>query len=242
MNLDKLAIGVKRPGGVAAARSAARADHRHRRATKDKTAATRGDNHGVGWKRPELHRDEILADRTAAPARVIDHGLQKIPELPLLHLASNFPPPHLLIQGIEKLLTGRRTSKGSPLVERATKSPLVAEALRCAVERHSEPIHQVNNARTPFRHFLDGRLMLEEVTAVDGVIKVLPLVVALLPCLRVDTVDATLCARGMRPFYRHEAHKIDVDPEFGKPHGRRKPSQPTANYQNPLTCHLATLL
>jgi hypothetical protein len=41
----------------------------------------------------------------------------------------------------------------------------------------------------------------------------------------------------VRPFDRHEADEVDIDPEFGKPHGGRKACETAADDENPRLSH-----
>ena len=92
----------------------------------------------------------------------------------------------------------------------------------------------------PVGHFLDRRLMLQEVAAVDGVVEVQPLVVALLPRQVVDAVDAALGADAVRALDRREAHQVDVDAQLGQLHGGRQAGQPAADDHYALLCHETT--
>ncbi|MNE55803.1 hypothetical protein D3C80_1506620 [compost metagenome] len=79
----------------------------------------------------------------------------------------------------------------------------VEQPLRSAVEHNAHPVHQVDDSRRRLTHRLDRRLVRQEVTAVDGIVKMLPGRVAL--ALRIDgSVDAALCADRMRSFDRNE--------------------------------------
>ena len=91
--------------------------------------------------------------------------------------------------------------------------------------------------RAPFGHFLDRRLMLQEVAAVDRVVEVQPLAVALLPGDVVDAVDAALGANAVRAFDRREAHQVDVDAQFGQLHGGGQTGQPAADDHHALVGH-----
>ena len=91
--------------------------------------------------------------------------------------------------------------------------------------------------RPPLGHFLDRRLMLQKVAAVDGVVEVQPLVVALLAREVVDAVDAALGADAVRALDRHEAHQVDVDAQLGQLHGGRQPGQSAADDHHSLLCH-----
>ena len=86
-------------------------------------------------------------------------------------------------------------------------------------------------------HFLDRRLVLQEVAAVDGVVEVQPLVVALLPREVVDAVDAALGADAVRALDGREAHQVDVDAQLGQLHRRGQAGQSAADDHHALLCH-----
>ena len=178
-----------------------------------------------------------MADRAAAPPGVVDNGGEKVPKLVLADLPLDLEPPHLLIESVEELLAGRGPGEGGPLVERPTEAALIAESLRRPVERHAEPVHEIDDPWAPVGHLLDRRLVLEEVTAVDGVIEVLPLGVPLLPGEGVDAVDPPLGADAVRPLHRDEAHQVDFDSELGEAHRGREPGQTTADNEDTGLCH-----
>ncbi len=102
---------------------------------------------------------------------------------------------NLFVQRVQQLLAGCRTGKGGSFVERAAESTTIQKAFARAVEGNTETIHQIDDLGSPERHLLDRRLMIQEITAVDGIVKVLPLVVAKLTGLVVATVDSTLGKR-----------------------------------------------
>ena len=119
-----------------------------------------------------------------------------------VHLAGHFPAADLLVEGVEQLLAGGGPGEGRAVVERAAEAALVAKAFGRAVEGHAQAVHQVDDPRGPVGHFLDRRLVLQEVAAVDRVVEVLPLVVAELPGEVVDAVDAALGADAVRALDR----------------------------------------
>ena len=219
VDLDELSVAIPCTRPVGPADGAARADHRHRRAAVEQPAAARGNDDSIRRKGAELHGDKILADRAPAPARIVEHRFQEVPELPLLDLSLHFPAADLLVKRIEQLLAGGRPGEGRSLEERTAKPPLIAKTLGSAVERHAQTVHQVDDPRAPIGHFLDRRLVLQEVAAVDRIVEMLPLVVALLPRQGVDAVDAPLGADAVRAFDRYEADEIDACAEFRQPHG-----------------------
>ena len=156
-------------------------------------------------------------------------GPKKVPVLELRHLAGDFPAADLLVERVEQLLAGGRSGEGRAAVERAAEPPLVAKALGRAIEGHAQPVHQVDDPRRPVGQFLDRRLVLEEIAAVDGVVEMLPLVVAELPREVVDAVDAALGADAVRAFDGQQAHDADVAFEFGQFHGGRQAGQSAAD-------------
>ena len=141
----------------------------------------------------------------------------------------HFPAPHLLVQGVEQLLAGRGPGEGRPPEERAAEAALIAKALGRAVERHAQPVHQVDDPRGPVGQFLHRRLVLEEIAAVDGILEMLPRAVAQLPGQIVDAVDPALGADAVRPLHRQQAHQPDVEIQFRQLHGGRHSRQPAAD-------------
>jgi hypothetical protein len=83
--------------------------------------------------------------------------------------------------------------------------------------------------------------MLQEVAAVDGVVEVLRLVIALLARQLVDAVDAALSAYAVRSLDGREAHHVDVDAPFSQLHRRGQSGQSAADYQYALLCHVRLL-
>ena len=220
MHLDEFTVAIPGPGPVGAADGAAVADHRHRAAAVDQAITPSGQHDRIGREGPELHRDEILTDRPAAEAILVEDGGQEVPKLMFCDHPLDLVAANLLVKGVEQLLAGCGPSKARPLVERAAESPLIAKAFRSAVEGHSQPVHQVNDPRSPVGHFFDRRLVLEKVAAVDGVVEVFPFRVSLLPRERVDAVDATLGTDAVRPLDWHETEQVDMHSQFRQPHGR----------------------
>ena len=113
MNLDELAITVFRACLEATADRTAGADHGHRTAAKNHTAATGGHDNGIGGKRTDLHRNQVLSDAAAADAVVVEHRGEEVPELELPNLALRFPATHLFVQRVQQLLSRRRSGKCS---------------------------------------------------------------------------------------------------------------------------------
>ncbi len=105
------------------------------------------------------------------------------------------PAADLFVEGIQQLLAGRGAGKRGSLKQSSAKSSLVAKTFLRAVEWHAQAVHQVDDPRCPVGHFLDGRLMLQEVATVDRVVEVQVLAVALLAGSIVDAIDSALAHR-----------------------------------------------
>ena len=144
-------------------------------------------------------------------------------------LPADFPAADLLVERVEQLLAGGRAGEGRAAVERAAETPLVAKAFGRAVESDAQPVHQVDDLRRPVGQFLDRRLVLEEIAAIDGVVEMLPLVVAKLLREVVHAVDAALGAGAVRAFDGQQAHQADVAFEFGQFHGGGQSGQSAAD-------------
>ena len=148
-----------------------------------------------------------------------------------------FLTAHLLIQCIQELLPGGCTSKCRALVQRATKSTTVDEPLSGAIERNAQTVHQIDHLRRPVGHLLHGRLMVEKVAAVHGVIEVFPLIIAQLPCLIITAVDSTLCTYAVRTFDRSQTEQINLHTQFSELHGGGQTCQTTTHNYYAMLCH-----
>jgi hypothetical protein len=147
------------------------------------------------------------------------------------------PAADLFVECVQELLARCCAGKCGALKQRAAESPPIEIALGRAIERHAQPVHQVDDFRPPIGHFFHRRLMLQKIAAIDRVVEVQPFVVALLPRQVVDAVDAPLGTDTVRPLHRHQAHQVDVDPQLGQLHCRRQPGQTTADDHYSLFCH-----
>ena len=143
-------------------------------------------------KAPNLHAHQVLGDAAPAAARGVEHRSEKIPKLEFRNLAAYFPAPHLLVERVEQWLPVGRAGEGGAAKERAAEPPLVAETLGRAVEGDAQPVQEVDDPVRPISQFLDRRLVLQKIAAVNRVVEMLPLAVAELPREIIDAVDAPL--------------------------------------------------
>ena len=125
-------------------------------------------------------------------------------------VAFRFPAADLLVEGVDQLLTGGGAGECGALEQRATETALIAETFGRSVKCHAQTIHQIDDARRAVTHFLDGRLMLKEVTAIDRVVKVKIFAISLCTGHFVDRVDTTLSANAMGPLHGYQADQMNV--------------------------------
>src|SRR5690606_7693702 len=176
----------------APARGASVTRHRHGASPVNQSRTTRSDYNRIGGKRPDFHRKEVLANATAANAVVVQDWPKEIPKFVLGDFAGRRPTPHLLVKRIQDLLACRSAREGRAFVQGAAEPPAIEKTFDRAVKRDAQSVQKVNHLGRPIRHFLDGRLVGQEVAAVNRVVKVLPLVVAGLAGQVVYAIDPAL--------------------------------------------------
>src|SRR5262249_12954482 len=86
----------------------------------------------------------------------------------------SFVAAHLLIQRVQELLAGGGTGERRAVVERSAKATEIEQAFSSAIERHSHAVQQINDAGGGFAHRFYRRLIGKKVTAVNGVVEMLP--------------------------------------------------------------------
>jgi hypothetical protein len=106
----------------------------------------------------------------------------------------------LLVERVKELLSGGCSGERGAAVERAAETTLIAKAFVRAVEGYAQAVHEIDDLWRPIGKFFHRRLVLEEVAAIDGVVEMLPLVVAELLREVVHAVDAALRASTVRAF------------------------------------------
>ena len=106
----------------------------------------------------------------------------------------------MLIEGVEQLLPGSRAGKRSAVIESSAEAAKVKQPFRSTVKSDAHAIEQIDDRGRCLAHIFHRRLVGEKVTAVNGVVKVLPGSVALaLQILR--GIDAALRAHRMRALH-----------------------------------------
>ena len=123
--------------------------------------------------------------------------------LVLRNFAFRFVAAYLLIQRIQKLLAGCGAGEGGAVVERSAEATKIKQALRSTIEWHTHAIEQIDDCGRGVAHRFHGRLVGEEIPAINRVVKVLPGRVAL--ALQIFRgVNSTLRADRMRTLDRHD--------------------------------------
>src|SRR5437588_12641680 len=99
------------------------------------------------------------------------------------------------------------------MIKSAAEATEVEESFRSAVERNSHPVEQIDDRRRRLAHIFHGRLIGEEVAAIDCVVEVLPGTISL--AFKVlGSVDAALSANGVRALYRDDREQINIAAAF----------------------------
>src|SRR6266849_5023448 len=96
------------------------------------------------------------------------------PMPPVAMMTASAGKVRISMERIKKLLAGGGAGKGGAVVEGASEAAEIQESLWCAIKGNSHAVEQINNAGRRLTHALHGRLVGEEVAAVNSVIKVLP--------------------------------------------------------------------
>ena len=190
------------------------ADDRVGGAAEDGAVAAGGDDDGVGGEGANFHGAQIHGANAAADAIGIEHGGEKFPVLEFADFAFGLVAAHLLVERVEKLLAGGGAGEGGAIEERASEAAEVEQSFGRAVEGHAHAVEQVDDAGGGFAHGLDRRLVGQEVSAVDGVVEMLPGGIAF--AFKIfGGVDAALGADGVRALYRHDGEQVNVSAHLG---------------------------
>src|SRR5271169_1963248 len=174
MNLDKLAVGVETSLLVQRRLRRTRTDYRVRGLAKNRPVAAGRDDDRIRGKSAYFHGTQIHGANAAADLLGIEHGREEFPVFVFLDLAFGLVAAHLLIEGVQELLPCGGAGERGAVVERPTKPAKIQQAFRGAIERHAHAVEQVNNAGRSLAHRLHRRLVGQEVSAVNGVVEMLP--------------------------------------------------------------------
>ena len=161
---------------------------------------------------------------------------EKLPAFVFFDFAFGFVAAHLLVERVEKLLAGRGSGEGGAVVEGATEAAEVEQAFGGAIERDAHAIEEIDDGGRGLAHGLDGRLVGEEVAAIDGVVEVLVGGVAF--ALEIfGGVDAALRADRVGALDGNDGEEVDVAAGFCDFDDCCEPGQASANHDDFGCCH-----
>ncbi len=183
-----------------------------------------------------------MAHDAAAGALGVEDGGEKLPAFVLGDFAFGLVAADLLVERVEELLAGGGAGEGGAVVEGATEAAEVEQAFGGAVEGDAHAVEQIDDAGRGLAHGLDGRLVGEEVAAVDGVVEVLDGGVAF--ALEVlGGVDAALRADRVRALDGDDGEEVDVAAGFGDLDDGGQSGEASANHDDSgCCCHASSCL
>src|SRR5262249_27033340 len=129
---------------------------------------------GIGREGTDLHGPQIHGADAATDAIRIEHRAQKFPVLIFLDATFRLVAPDLLIESVEKLLSGGGAGECGAIVESAAEASKIQQSLGGAIEGNAHAVEQINDPGSGVTHGFNRRLVGEKVAAVDGVVKMLP--------------------------------------------------------------------
>ncbi len=238
VHLNEFAIRVERALLIERALRGPGAYNRVRRLPENHADPAGGHDYRISREGAHFHRAQIHRADAAANLISVQYRGEEFPVLELVNLTFGLVATHLLVERIEKLLTGRRTRKSRPVEERSAEATEIEQPFSCAIEGNSHAVEQIDDARRGIAHSFYRRLVRQKIAAVNGVVEVLPRRVAF--ALQVlGSVDAALRAHRMRALHGDNREQINLAAHFGHfDHGSE--SRQAAAYYNDLRidCHV----
>src|SRR5208337_2396193 len=236
VNLNELAVGVvaallikrglRRPG----------THHRIGGLAEDGANAARADDDGVGREGANFHRPQIHRADAAANALPVKHGREKLPVFVLLDLAFGLVAADLLVERVEKLLTGGCSGEGGAVKKRAAEAAEIEQSFGRAIEGNADAIEQIDDAGSSLAHGLDRRLVGEKVATVDGVVEMDPGGIAFAFQV-LGGVNATLRANRVRALDWYDREQVNLTAHFGDLDNGGEACEASAHYDNFRSCH-----
>ncbi len=236
MDLNEFAVGVE---GALLEDSGLRrsgADDGVGALAEERAYAAGGEDDCVGGECAEFHGAEVHRSDAAADAFGVDDGGEKFPAFVLFDFAVGLVAADLLVERVEKLLTGGGAGECGAVIKSATESAEIEQAFRRAVEGNAHAIEQVDDGWGGFTHRLDGCLVGEEVAAIDGVVEVLVGSVAFAFEI-LGSVDTALGADRVGSFDGDDGEQVDVSACLCDFDDCCEPGQTSANYDDSGCCH-----
>src|SRR5262249_16090122 len=224
MNLDELSIRVVATLLVERRLRRSGANHGVGGFAEDRTDSARADDDCGSWESADLHGTQVHGANAAADVPRVNHWGKKFPTFVLLYFAFRLVTPNLLSQRIEKLLTCSRAGECGTVVKCSTEAAKVEQSFRSAIEGDTHAVKQVDDSRRRIAHGFHRRLIGQEVTPVDCVVKMLPGGVALSLEILCG-VNAALRAHRVRALDCNNREQIDLSAHFGDLNGGGKSCQ-----------------
>src|SRR5713226_6719984 len=238
MHLDELAVRVVAALLIERRLCRPSADHGVRRLPKDGANSTSRDDDRIRREGAYLHRTQVHRADATTDAVAVEHGGQKLPVLVLPDLAFGLVAPHLLIERVKKLLARGSAGKSRAVVQSPAEPAKVEQALRSAVECDAHTVEQVDDRGRSLAHGFYGRLVGEEISAVDSVVEVLPGGIAF--ALQVlGRVDTALRTHRVRTLHGHDGEQVNLAAHLGDFDDGCQACQAAAYHDNLRSrCHL----
>ena len=120
----------------------------------------------------------------------------------------------MLVQRVEELLTGSGPRERGAVIECSAEAAKIEQTLRSAVKGHAHAVEKVNDGGSRVAHRFHGRLVGEKVSAVNGVVEMLPGGVALAFQI-LGRVNAALRANRMGALHRDNREQVDLSAHLG---------------------------
>lgn len=194
-------------------------------------------DHGVGRERFDGHVTEVLGDDSFSNVFRIFDEANEIPAFIFFDGAAGFKSSHLLIEGVQKLLSGGGAGVCGSVLERSAESSEREESFGGAVEGDAHSVEEVDDGGGSFGHSHDRGLVVKEVSAGDGVFKVEVGRVAF--SAEIDgAVDSALRTDAVAPLDGDKGEELYLVPGFCELHGGHEAGKASSNYDDcPLRCH-----
>ena len=122
------------------------------------------------------------------------------------------------------------------MIESAPETTIIEKSFGRAVEHDAHAIEKINDAGSLLAHPLDERLIGQEITAVDRVVKMLPGAIAL-AFLILCGVDTALSAYGVGTLDWNDRKQFDGNARLGNTYGCHQSRQAAANDNNLRLSH-----
>ena len=102
---------------------------------------------------------------------IVKHEREHLPAFILVDLALRFPLSDLFVERVKELLTRRGSGKRRAMKKSSPKAPKVKQPLGSTIEHDAHSVKQINNLGRILAHRFYWRLVCEEVTTINRLVK-----------------------------------------------------------------------